>query len=107
MFTLNIPGDPRINLLSINSAIVILFALQLAVESKDKVHKDILNEMFDIVSLLNLAGLTIVNFFVTEIKDRRNIVAYISTSIALATFIVILIIYTMGTSLFSNHNTRS
>ena len=91
LFTLNILGDPRINLLSINSAIVILFALQLAVESKGKVHKDILNKMFDIVSLLNLAGLTIINYFITENKDSRNIFAYISTSIALATFVVILI----------------
>ena len=87
----NVLGDPRINLYSITLAIVILFAFQRKVERKSKTHKNELTELFETASLLNLAGLTITTFFVTEDKDRQNVIAYISTGIAFTTFLATLV----------------
>ena len=93
---LNVLGDPRINLLSINSIIMILFAFKSVTENKSKIHKNSHNEMFDVVSLLNLAGLTIGTFiiifyFISEDEGSQNVVAYISTGIAFVTFLAILV----------------
>ena len=89
----NVLGDPRINLLSITLAIVFLVFFQRTVERKCKnsIQKSTLNEMFETVSVLNLAGLTIATFFITEDKDSQNVVAYISTGIAFTTFLAILV----------------
>ena len=90
VFALNVLGDPRINLLSVALAIVILFAVQIVTERKCKIHNNELNNTFDVVSLLNLAGLTVATFFITEDIDSQNVVAYISTGI---TFLAILVYY--------------
>ena len=87
---LNVLGDPHINLLSI-IVIVILFVFKSVIENRSKIHKDRHNEMFDVVSLLNLAGLTVATFFITEDIDSQNVVAYISTAIAFITFLAILV----------------
>ena len=98
---LNVLGDPRINLFSIALFVVMLAFFQRAVESKCKIHKERLNEMFESISLLNLAGLTIATFFITEDKGNQNVVAYISTGIAFATFLTILV-YHMYQFVFKN-----
>ena len=106
---LNVLGDPHINLLSITLVIVILFAFKSVIENKSKIHKDRHNEMFDVVSLLNLAGLTVVTFFITEDIDSQNVVAYISTGIAFVTFLAILVYHVYQfvlTELFHNIATK-
>ena len=106
---LNVLGDPHINLLSINLVIVILFAFKSVIENKSKIHKDRHNEMFDVVSLLNLAGLTVATFFITEDIDSQNVVAYISTGIAFVTFLAILVYHVYQfvlTELFHNIATK-
>ena len=108
--SVNVLGDPRINLLSITSAVVILFVLQRVIESKrklhkknrlisnnemfetvSKIHKNSFTEILETISFLNFVGLTIATFFITENKDSQNVVAYISTGIAFITFLVILV----------------
>ena len=91
--SVNVLGDPRINLLSITLAIVFLVFFQRTVERKCKnsIQKSTLNEMFETASLLNLAVLSIATFFITEDKDSQNVVAYISTGIAFTTFLAILV----------------
>ena len=111
VFALNVLGDPRINLLSINSIIVILFTFQIVTERKCKIHNNELNNIFDVVSLLNLAGLTITTSFVTdsENKHSQNVVAYISTGIAFVTFLAILVYHMyqfVPTELFHNIATK-
>ena len=113
VFALNVLGDPRINLLSINSIIVILFTFQIVTERKCKIHNNELNNIFDAVSLLNLAGLTITTSFVTdsENKHSQNVVAYniISTGIAFVTFLAILVYHVYQfvlTELFHNIATK-
>ena len=88
---LNVFGDPRINLLSITLAIVILLFFQNSVEYKHKVHmhKTWLTYIFENISLLNLIGLTSVTYFVTKEKTSQNVIAYASTGIAFATFLTI------------------
>ena len=106
---LNVLGDPHINLLSITLVIVILFAFKSVIENKSKIHKDRHNEMFDVVSLLNLAGLTVATFFITEDIDSQNVVAYISTGIAFVTFLAILVYHVYQfvlTELFHNIATK-
>ena len=105
----NVLGDPHINLLSINLVIVILFVFKSVIENKSKIHKDRHNEMFDVVSLLNLAGLTVATFFITEDIDSQNVVAYISTAIAFVTFLAILVYHVYQfvlTELFHNIATK-
>ena len=108
---LNVLGDPHINLLSINLVIVLLFAFKSVIENKSKIHKDRHNEMFDVVSLLNLAGLTITTSFVTDSENNhsQNVAAYISTGIAFVTFLAILVYHVYQfvlTELFHNIATK-
>ena len=92
---LNVLGDPRINLLSINTAVVILLFFQLSTEYKHKiyVHKMWLAYLFEHISLLNLIGLTSITFYMTEYKHSQNVVAYISICITFVTFVAILIFH--------------
>ena len=109
VFALNVSEDPRINLLSVALAIVILFAVQIVTERKCKIHNNELNNIFDVVSLLNLAGLTVATFFITEDIDSQNMVAYISTGIAFVTFLAILVYHVYQfvlTELFHNIATK-
>ena len=109
VFALNVLEDPRINLLSVALAIVILFAVQIVTERKCKIHNNELNNIFDVVSLLNLAGLTVATFFITEDIDSQNMVAYISTGIAFVTFLAILVYHVYQfvlTELFHNIATK-
>ena len=109
VFALNVLGDPRINLLSVALTIVILFAVQIVTERKCKIHNNELNNTFDVVSLLNLAGLTVATFFITEDIDSQNVVAYISTGIAFVTFLAILVYHVYQfvlTELFHNIATK-
>ena len=110
VFALNVLEDPRINLLSVALAIVILFAVQIVTERKCKIHNNELNNIFDVVSLLNLAGLTVATFFITEDIDSQNMVAYISTGIAFVTFLAILVYHVYQfvlTELFHNIATKT
>ena len=90
---LNVLGDPRINLLSIILANIILLFLQHSVEYKHKVHvhKTWLTYTFENSSLLNLIGLSSVTLYVIEVNANQKTVAYISTSIAFVTFLSMLV----------------
>ena len=91
---LNVLGDPRINLLSITLATAILLVFQHVVEMKYKIHKNKLNDVFEIASLLNLIALSSITFFITKDKTSQNVVAYISTGSALTTFLAIFVYHT-------------
>ena len=88
VFVFNIFGDPAVNLLIIILIVLPLIVLNLG---QGGVYKKNYLTALEISFMVNLVLLAVVTGFVRQTGGNQKVAVYISTSIALATFAVILI----------------
>ena len=92
----NVIGDPRINLVSINTVIVCLFLLQHVVEYvlHGRIYKTWLPDVLESIFFINLIILASATFYITEADKGQAALAYVSTIVSFAMFLMILAYHT-------------
>ena len=88
VFALNVSGDPGVNLLAIS---VITSCLIFLKGFFGQIYKNLAVEMIEMISYLNIALFSAATLYSVEVEGNHIIVVYISGTIALALFLVVLI----------------
>ena len=86
---INVSNDPGINILAIGFVVFSILVLKGCLK-KNKVYKKWPLELLEVTSYINLSFFCLMSFYLLEDKVHQRIVAYISGSIMLALFIIIL-----------------
>ena len=86
----NVSNDPGINLLAIGFAVISILLLKGCLK-RNKIYKKWPLELIEMISYINLAFFCQMSFYLLDDKAKQRIAAYISGSITLALFIIILI----------------
>ena len=86
----NVSNDPGINLLAIVFIVFGILVLKGCLK-KNKIYKKWPLELIEMISFINLTFLCFMSFYLLEDTVNQRIVAYISGSIALVLFIIILL----------------
>ena len=82
----NLPGDPRVNLVSIITVLVLLLTLKVIVTGR--IYKKWQVDMLETCFIINLALFASFTFYATDNNGNQAAVAYISTGVATVTFIL-------------------
>ena len=91
---LNAHGDPNVNLVSIMTVLVFLLSLKLVMTGK--IYTKWLVGTIETSFICNIVVFTSITFYVRETNGNQSVVSYISTGVAVTTFIGIIVyhIYT-------------
>jgi len=84
----NVHGDPNVSLVSIIMVLVLLVSLKLVITGQ--IYKKWLVGAIETRFLCNIMVFTITTLYVRETNGNQSVVSYISTGVAVATFIGIL-----------------
>ena len=84
----NVHGDPNVSLVSIMMVLVLLLSLKLVITGK--IYKKWLVGAIETSFICNIMVFTITTLYVRETNGNQSVVSYISTGVAVATFIGIL-----------------
>ena len=85
----NVSNDPGINLLATGFAVVSILVLKGCLK-RNTIYRKWPLELIEIISYVNLIFFCLMSFYLLDNKAKQRIVAYISGSITLALFIIIL-----------------
>lgn len=86
----NVSNDPGMNLLAIGFVIVSILLLKGCLKRGNKIYKQWHIELIEMLSYINLAFFCLMTFYLLDNKTSQGVVAYISGSIALILFFIIL-----------------
>ena len=87
--SINVSNDPGINLLALGFVVISILLLKGCLK-KNKIYKKWPLELLEMISYMNLAFLCLMSFYLLEDKKNQKIVAYISGSVMLLLFVLIL-----------------
>ena len=85
----NVSNDPGINLLAIAFVVFSILLLKGCLK-RNKIYRQWRLELIEMLSYINLTFFCLMSFYLLEDKTSQGIVAYISGSIALILFVIIL-----------------
>ena len=85
----NVSNDPGTNLLALGCTLFGILVLK-GYLKKNKIYKKWSVELLEIICYVNLAFICLMSFYLLEAKASQRVVAYISGSITLALFIIIM-----------------
>ena len=91
IFSANIKGDPKINLIAIGIVVASILIVKDFVEGDDQLYQKQLIEILEIVCHFNLVILCIVSSFTLEDKTVKNLFAQISMSITIVLLLGVLL----------------
>ena len=94
IFSVNVFGDPAINLLAITLTVICLFAF-LVLFAKGRIYKDWYSNALECVFLLNLGLLCSGTLYCRLTNGNQAALTYTSVSIAFAIFAVVVVIHTL------------
>ena len=88
VFAFNALGNVSVNLISITTATACLLALAWL---HNRLYEKLYNDFLEASFVLNLCILAVATYYVREVGGYQHVLAYLSTSIAFATFILVLL----------------
>ena len=86
----NVANDPGIDLLAIGFVVVGILLLKGCLKGGNKIYKQWRLELMEMLSYINLSFFCLMSFYLLDDKRSQGVVAYISGSIALILFLIIL-----------------
>ena len=105
--TVNVSGDPAINLIATCVLLVTVIVLKMYVQRKSSIYKNILIDILEFACIINLLTFSFFKlFFLAENSSSQIIVAYLSGAITFAKFALVLV-YHIWTKILTKTKTWS